>query len=628
MIIRKNSALTIALPAEPTKREQFAAEELKKYLQMICGVQAEISQSAGELTVAVGGPERNAVTAKYITEAEFDALVPGPEGIFIKDYGTCLVVAGSSKNENERERGTIYAAYELLERFAGCSFATYVHPEVPGGEFVPQAEELDFTGISYAKAKRDVNTRGAIVQNSVHGIRENFTLARTFWDWLGKNRFNHIYTWNKVYEHFKENGLLEETEKRGFILEVGHHDSIDTMLPPHGNKYFPEHYYETHPEYYRLNEDGTRFEIINHWGQMALCSRNEEMIEQLAQNMISWLDQNPLVKVYNWCDKDGMAPQCCCEKCKPYTKSQNSQYMLNRLAERIKEKHPDVKLSSLAYVDSWEPPEGVDTMNPNRMVCEAVWHSTGLRKTGKPDGSCLANTLYEDNLLAWKNKYNIPVFYYDYFMGVYPGRQRIVPMADEIQAMYRRFMEKGIEGSETQIEVFNLWNNLLNFYCFGRTGYDTELSLEDNIQKLCRVFGKGAPYVAENLRYFEEVLDGQCEIMTAGVYFMRHVDKERVYANYDKALAAAEGDSAARNNIRMIRMAFRYSDLETREEYAMDEKGFKALKHYDIPERGELLYMQEHFDSFVSHAGYGIAVPVEGEPAPFTPTDSWYEMDK
>ena len=48
--------------------------------------------------------------------------------------------------------------------------------------------------------------------------------------------------------------------------------------------------------------------------------------------------------------------------------------------------------------------------------------------------------------------------------------------------------------------------------------------LEDNIQKLCRIFGKGAPYVAENLRYFEEVLDGQCEIMTAGVYFMRHVD--------------------------------------------------------------------------------------------------------
>ncbi len=627
MIITSKSTLTIALPAQNTRRERFAAEELQKYLQMICGVQAEISHDAGDLTIAVGGPERNAITAQYISQAEFDALVPGPEGIFIKDYGTCLVVAGSSKNENERERGTIYAAYELLERFAGCSFAVYIKEGVPGGEFVPQREALDFTGISYVKAQRDVELRGAIVQNSSHGTSKDFSLARTFWDWLGKNRFNHIYTWNKVYEQFKENGLLEEADKRGFIMQVGHHDSIDTLLPQRGNKYFPEHYFETHPEYYRLNEDGTRFEMVNNWGQMVLCSRNEEMIRQLAENMISWLDQNPLVKGYIWCDKDGMAPQCCCEKCKPYTKSANSQHMLNSVIDIVREKHPDVSLASCAYVDCWEPPADMDVLSSNRMVSEAVWHSSGLRKTGKPDGSCLSGTMFEDNLLAWKHKYNVPVFYYDYFMGVYPGRQRIVPMADEIQAMYRRFMEVGILGSQTQIEVFNLWNNLPNFYCFGRTGYDTGLSLEDNIQMLCRICGKGAPYVAENLRYYEEVLDGQCEIMTAGVYFMEHVDKKRVYDNFDKALAAAAGDSTARNNIRMFRMAFRYSDLETREEYENDEKGFKRLKHYDIPERGELLYMQEKFDTFTSGEGYGIAIPVEAEPAPFTP-DIWYEMDK
>ena len=49
MVITSKSALTISLPAQSTKREQFAAEELKKYLQMLCGVEAEISQTAGEL---------------------------------------------------------------------------------------------------------------------------------------------------------------------------------------------------------------------------------------------------------------------------------------------------------------------------------------------------------------------------------------------------------------------------------------------------------------------------------------------------------------------------------------------------------------------------------------------------
>lgn len=211
-------------------------------------------------------------------------------------------------------------------------------------------------------------------------------------------------------------------------------------------------------------------------------------------------------------------------------------------------------------------------------------------------------------------------------MGVYPGRQRLVPMADEMQALCKRMVEKNIYGAKTQIELYNMWNNIMNFYTFGRTAYDTELTLEDNIRNLTRIFGAGAEYVAENIRYAEQVLDGQCEIMTAGVYLMNHIDKERVYANYDKALTAAEGDAAARNNIRMMRMAFRYSDLESREDYTKDEIGYKSLKHYDIPERGELLYMRDHFDSYVSCDGYGIDIPVEGEDNGFTP-DIWYLFD-
>ena len=43
-------------------------------------------------------------------------------------------------------------------------------------------------------------------------------------------------------------------------------------------------------------------------------------------------------------------------------------------------------------------------------------------------------------------------------------------------------------------------------------------------------------------------------------------------------------------------------------------------------ERGELLYMKEHFDSMKSHEGYGIAIPVEAEECDFTP-DKWYIFD-
>ena len=75
-----------------------------------------------------------------------------------------------------------------------------------------------------------------------------------------------------------------------------------------------------------------------------------------------------------------------------------------------------------------------------------------------------------------------------------------------------------------------------------------------------------------------------------------------------------------------MRMAFRYSDLECREKYENDEKGYVDFKHYDIEERGELLYMKKHFDSYGSGDGYGIMVAVEGDDNGFTP-DGWYEFE-
>lgn len=622
MILKKEAEIFIVTPQNATDREKFAAEELKKYLKLIFDADFEICTDICNPTrkILIGGPERNKLAKNYITEEEFDKLVPGYEGIFIKSYENCLVLAGSSKNKNDYERGTIYAVYEFLERFLNCSLAAYIKKGVSGGECVPPVNTFETDGISYIKPFSDVPYRCAVAQYSAHGVGESYELDFEFLDWLSKNRYNFIYTWNSVYEHLKENGMLEAAIKRGILFKVGHHDAIDTLLPQRGNKYFSEHYYETHPEYYKMTEDGTRFEMLTHWGQMVLCSRNEDMINQISDNLIYWFSQNPQVKSFALLNKDGTAPQCCCDKCKGYSKVQNYVYMINEIAKRLKKVHPDVELNMLAYTDLWEPPAEIK-LEGNVSVTESTWHVSGLRTAGKPDGSCLSGTFFEDNLLKWK-KIGANITYYDYFMGVYPGRQRYIPMADEMQAMCRRFIEKGISGTETQIEVYNLWNNIFNFYTYGRTAYDSQNSLDDNLNRFCRIFGKGGRFIAENIKYAESILDGQCEIMTAGIYLMKNIDKERMYQGFEKALAVAE-TSAERNNIRLIRMAFRYSDIECKEKYEDDERCYKNLKHYDIEERGELLYMQKNFDSYVSHGGYGIMIPVEGEDNGFTP-DKWY----
>lgn len=627
MNITKTSTAQIVLPCDSTPRERFAAEELKKYILRICGADLSIvtdaAAQASEL-IAIGGPERNAVTRQWISETEFDETVPGPEGIFIRTFENCLVLAGSSKNSGELERGTVYAVYEFLERFCGCSFGAYTKAGVPGGELVPEQALLSLADVAYCKACADVPFRSGIVQYEFQSRSycPDYVLDIAFLDWMCKNRYNYIYTWNGVYEHYKENGMLAACIQRGILFMVGHHDTFEMLLPQQGNTYFPEPYYQTHPEYYRLEADGSRFvDIPGFWGQMTLCSRNEEMIAQVAQNLNTFLTKNPLVKLYSLAVKDGTAPQCCCKKCSPYSKVENILYFSFRVAEQVAKTHPDVKIVLCIYTDMWEPPVWLKKLPENITIIEAVWHTTGLRTTGKPDGSCLNGTFYEENLLKWK-ALGASVCYYDYFMGVYPGRQRYVPMADEMQALCRRLVETGIEGTATQMEVYNHWNNITNFYTYGRTAYDTSKSLEDNLALFCRIFGAGGKYIAENVRYAESVLDGQCEIMTAGVWLMRHIDKQRMYDGFDKALAAAE-TPAARNNVRLMRMAFRYSDLETRADHSKDEIEFQQLKHYDIPERGELLYMKRNFDTYDSYGGYGIMIPVEGEDNGFTP-DHWY----
>lgn len=624
MLISKNT-VEIVLPHDSTPQEAFAAEELSKYLTMIFERVFPITtdkEFKNSSAFAIGSPKRNQVTKGLVEEDEFENLTPGPEGIFIKNFGDITVIAGSDDKDGF-SRGTVYAVYEFLERFLGCSFAAYSKPDVPAGEHISRLNECDISGIYYVKPAADVPYRAATLQFSSHGKVANSELTVPFLDWAVKNRYNYIYTWNCVYEYFKEASLLDEVVRRGLLFKVGHHDSINTLLPQRGNKYFPEHYYETHPEYYRLCEGGERFEMVNNWGQMVLCSRNEDCINQLAENLISWFKKNPQVKAYSFLNKDGTAPQCVCENCRRYTKSENNTYLINGIAKKLGKAIPDVRIETLAYTDLWEPPANM-TLEKNVGVVEATWHVTGLRKAGKPDGSCLEGTFFEKNLLDW-HALGAHVYYYDYFMGVYPGRQRYVPMADEMQAMCKRFIEVGIDGAETQIEVYNLWNNLFNFYTYGRTAYDVSLSLEDNLERFTLIFGEGAPYIAEYIRYAESVLDGQCEIMTAGVYFIKHADTKRIHRLLESALSAAASPTH-RNNIRLLRMAFRYTEIETKEKYEDDERAYKSLKHYDIEERGELIYMKENFDSMKSSCGYGIAIPVEAEDNGFTP-DKWYEFE-
>jgi len=622
MKLQKNSAVQVILPKKPTSREQFAAGELKKYLQKIFK-HIKVDEKS-ESVFIIGGPGRNEAARELIRKEEFSSLLTGEEGILIRIRGNKILIAGSEGFE-DWERGTVYAVYEFLERYLGCSLASYCAPDVDAGEHVPVLEELDLADDQYVKSGSDRPYRCGLVQYGDQAGNPDHGLNVTFLDWMIKNRYNGASVWSKIYEGWKRLGLIPEFEKRGIQLTVGHHDSVRLWLPFDGNDYFPEKYTVTHPEYYRLNEDGTRFRPRSKddaYGQWVFCSRNEACIQQVSENIIHWLTENPIVRNITLWPMDGTFEQCCCPMCKPYSKVENYAYFLNEVAIRVAQVHPLVQMELLLYTNLWEHPDGLK-LSKNLTCGMATWAATGLRCCGKPDGSCLVNTHYTDTLMKWKEN-GSEVLFYDYYMGVFGCRQRLIPMADELQAIWKYHKEHGILGIATQMECFHIWNHLVNLYCFGRTGYDNTRSLEDNLSLLTKIFGEGAPYITKYVLLAEEIMDGQKPIRWAPDYLMENIDRDLVYGWFDEALAAAS-TARFRNNIRLMRMVFRYSDLEFHD--PGHSQPFSWLLHYEDP-TGELAYMATEFDSFEhNHVGYGIAFPLSNTDIKGFQPDKWYQFE-
>ena len=627
MLLNKNASVNIVIPDNPLKTEIFAADELKKYLGMIFGMCPEVipdtTKAHGNIFL-IGAPQRNKLAAQYISVSEFQKVVPGPEGVFIKQFNdNVILLAGSFSDIDSFKRGTIYSVYEFLERYLGCNFAAFGYSDKNIGEFVPEyaKKELD-NSIFYVKEKSDRPYRTAIVQYSNWAGNPDRKLNLPFFDWLVKNRYNRILTWSSIYEFYKKSGLLDEAEKRGISFTVGHHESSKLFLPDFGNEYFSEKYYETHPEYYKLMEDGTRFSFKDHAGQWVFCSRNEDAAAEVAKNVLYWLKLNPAVDTVAFWPNDGMSSQCMCSECQKYTKVENYTYFINKVAGIVKKERPDIKFDMLVYVDLWECPQDI-ILEDNIIIDESTWHKDGLRLFGKKDGSCLNGTHFEDNILKWKNA-GANVVYYDYYMGVYGLRQRLIPMADEVQSIWKNFAQKGILGAGTQIECYNIWNHIFNFYTFGRCAYDSSLSFSDNINRFISLFGKGGKYIKEIIEMQEECIDGNTKMHDCGHYIMENIDKEKIYTLYNEALSKAE-KLIFRNNIRMMRMEFRYTDIETNEKLSKREEFNIVEKEYDDI-TGELAKMSE-FDSFWKNdPGYGIMIPVDSKKV-YSKKDIWYEFE-
>ena len=289
--------------------ERKAAEVLRKYLALMTGREVPIRSEIPEEEVSVILVGQNRKASELTGIADFSSLAP--DEIILKSAGNVLVVVG------DRPRGTLYAAYELLERL-GVNFWTQSETETP------TCETVDLSGwdLRYAPgiAIRDIG---------IHGL----CWGRP--DFAAEMRAN-------------GSGSAAKTEEfGGRVRTLGFAHTFEKLFPLH-------ELLETHPEWTSM-VDGKR-------GGRQLCLSNPELRREFLRRTREWLDANPGTTVVSLSQNDTGTGYCSCPECEKLAEREQGRQsgvlmdFLNEIAEGLEESHPGVMIETLAYAYTVEPP--------------------------------------------------------------------------------------------------------------------------------------------------------------------------------------------------------------------------------------------------------------------------------
>ncbi|MGA3328673.1 MAG: DUF4838 domain-containing protein [Terriglobia bacterium] len=447
----------------------------------------------------------------------------GDEGFELVCQGRDLCVRGTPS-------GIVYGAFDFLRRYAGCRFSGFG----PDAEEVPRRESIQLAAFQSVRKPR------LWYRGYQFPWREPLELIIKRLDWMAKNGLNYvIYTplpddvtdpiGGLIGTHVgdsAERGRLRYTEawfreyvqpevlRRGLKLDFSHHN-LGYWLPP-------ERYYDRHPEWFALL-NGQRTRLTDH-NQLCICTSNEEAVDTLLRNVLSFLCANPAVGIVGVIQEDGIG-MCQCEPCvrgdldpkdafRSYagsntpagenaSKSLRLARLVNRVARTVGEEFPGRLVGHAGYDDVRFPPRGI-TLEPNVVT----WVALGGRDAAhplSPDSPSAANRFLLDILRQWKRVHHGKVIVYEYYMGTHAFKSFPYPMADIICQDWQSLKQVGIEGATVQCWSSNHETYGMNNLAFARSGWEDKVDEREIFEEyVTGNFGAAASQVAPLFRRMNE----------------------------------------------------------------------------------------------------------------------------
>jgi hypothetical protein len=345
----------------------LAAAEVAHYLQLITGAAPDIVKDsdaipADRVLICIGPVS---LSAALVKEHPLK-----PEEICLHTAGNTIhILGGDTADSGETVRGTLYAAYEFIERSLGVRWL------FPGehGEVVPHHPTLTVPELDYRfqppVQKRKVRNVALSREDTFAPILKGWGITMDAWQAAHDPDVDSAW--------FRRQRLGSRTEIDGGHSYAG----------------FYEKYGKDHPDWFALQPDGTR---VQHPPRERLCKSNPELWDEIARLRIAAFKADPSLRTASICPNDGGRNFfCMCEKCRaldppeapkllndrslidPATRQPFPAYpsltdrvftFYNEIAKRVRREMPDRYLVAYAYSVYRTPPVRITSLEPNLII--------------------------------------------------------------------------------------------------------------------------------------------------------------------------------------------------------------------------------------------------------------------
>ena len=523
------AAYTIVIPEKASPVEKYAAEELQGFLEQVTGVKLPVASDAAPLPskAILLGETRYSLA---LLGCGFDPKTLGSDGFRLAACPPYLVAYGSAK------RGALYAAYEILETYAGCRWYASWHSVIPKKGSVCVPANLD-----------DVQTPAfAMRQPYWYDINGHRDLAAR----LRVNGFN--CTRGDV--DAKYGG---DTFRFGGGLGSCH--TFNALLPP-------SIYFDKHPEYFSLVKGKRRKDHTQ------LCLTNPDVLRIVTSNVLARIRKDPGAKFYGVSQNDWYN-YCECEKCAAIDAEEESHAgtmvrFVNAIAEAVEKEFPDAVIETLAYQYTRKPPKKT-RLRRNVVPCLCSIECDFTRPI--PKSPYAEDKAFMKDICGWKTQTD-QLYLWDYvtefqnftlpFPNVYALKGNLQFFRDN--NVKEMFAEGAQIGRHAEFAELKGW-------LLAKLMWNPELDVKPLIDDFfAGYYGKAAPFIRE---YFEEMHRRQAvwsanpnnplRIWTSAAF--RSLDDEFVeWAKplWKKAVDAVKDDPALSYNVRMSEFSFDFLRLE------------------------------------------------------------------